>query len=186
MIPRCGSGLAGVKLPLTVIGQDWGSAVLEVVPLCVFHSTTCAGYHSTTNAGRQVALTLQQNDYRFRPDSQDVQFWSGLANHCTILGCLDALVVIPGGVGGPFSVTIAYTYDPFQRLVAADYSTGDYFHYSYDAVGHPVSLRWRGERPLSEDTLAGTNTYDNARAASRAEGEGQSADRGRRRALYLG
>ena len=56
---------------------------------------------------------------------------------------------IPGGVGGPVSVTIDYTYDPLQRLIAADYSTGEFFHYSYDAVGNR----------LTQDTLAGTNTY---------------------------
>ena len=104
-----------------------------------------------------------------------MEFWSGGANHCTIPGCLEALVEIPGGgggavsgathcpipgclealveipggVGGPVSVTIDYTYDPLQRLVAADYSTGEVFHYTYDAVGNR----------LSQDTLAGTNTY---------------------------
>ena len=78
-----------------------------------------------------------------------MQFWSGGANHCTIPGCLEALVEIPGGVGGPVSVTIDYTYDPLHRLTAADYSTGDYFHYSYDPVGNR----------LTQDTLAGTNTY---------------------------
>jgi uncharacterized protein RhaS with RHS repeats len=34
------------------------------------------------------------------------------------------------------SVTITYTYDPLYHLTAADYSTGDYYHYSYDATGN--------------------------------------------------
>ena len=34
------------------------------------------------------------------------------------------------------SQTINYTYDPLGRLTAADYSTGDYYHYTYDAVGN--------------------------------------------------
>jgi YD repeat-containing protein len=34
------------------------------------------------------------------------------------------------------SQTIGYTYDPLGRLTAADYSTGDYYHYTYDAVGN--------------------------------------------------
>jgi hypothetical protein len=43
-------------------------------------------------------------------------------------------------------VTIDYTYDPLYRLTAADYSSGDYFYYGYDAVGnrlqrHFVSFR---------------------------------------------
>ena len=45
------------------------------------------------------------------------------------------------------ATTISYIYDPLYRLTAADYSGGDYFHYTYDAVGNPVSLRSRGERP---------------------------------------
>ena len=37
------------------------------------------------------------------------------------------------------SQTIDYTYDPLGRLTAADYSTGDYYHYTYDAVGNRLS-----------------------------------------------
>ncbi len=46
-------------------------------------------------------------------------------------------------------ITITYTYDALGRLTAADYDSGEYFHYTYDAVGNR----------LTEDTLAGTNTY---------------------------
>jgi RHS repeat-associated protein len=95
-----------------------------------------------------VVFTLPAGDYRFRADYDGVQFWSGLVNHCTIPGCLEALVEIPGRAGA-VSVTIDYIYDPLQRLVAADYSTGEFFHYSYDAVGNR----------LTQDTLAGTNIY---------------------------
>jgi len=51
-------------------------------------------------------------------------------------------------------VTINYTYDPLNRLTAADYSTGDTYHYTYDAVGNR----------LNETThLATTNyLYDDA------------------------
>ena len=34
---------------------------------------------------------------------------------------------------------VDYTYDPLQRLTAADYSTGDFYHYDYDAVGNRLS-----------------------------------------------
>jgi RHS repeat-associated protein/CSLREA domain-containing protein len=36
-------------------------------------------------------------------------------------------------------VTIDYTYDPLRRLTAADYSTGDYDHYTYDPVGNRLT-----------------------------------------------
>ena len=48
-----------------------------------------------------------------------------------------------------YSVVIDYTYDPLQRLIGADYSTGEFFHYSYDAVGNR----------LTQEAPAGTNTY---------------------------
>jgi len=35
-----------------------------------------------------------------------------------------------------FSQTIDYTYDPLYRLTDADYSNGDFFQYTYDAVGN--------------------------------------------------
>jgi RHS repeat-associated protein len=35
--------------------------------------------------------------------------------------------------------TIDYTYDALNRLTAADTSTGDYYHYTYDAVGNRLS-----------------------------------------------
>jgi hypothetical protein len=37
------------------------------------------------------------------------------------------------------AITIDYTYDPLNRLTAADYSTGDYYHYAYDSVGNRLS-----------------------------------------------
>ena len=42
-------------------------------------------------------------------------------------------------------VTITYEYDPLYRLTEANYSTGDYYHYTYDAIGNR----------LSQDTLVG-------------------------------
>jgi RHS repeat-associated protein len=46
-------------------------------------------------------------------------------------------------------VTINYTYDPLYRLTQADYSTGDYYHYAYDAVGNR----------LTETTQLATTNY---------------------------
>ncbi len=39
----------------------------------------------------------------------------------------------------PEPVTIDYVYDPLYRLTAADYSTGEYYHYTYDAVGNRLT-----------------------------------------------
>ncbi len=35
-------------------------------------------------------------------------------------------------------MVISYTYDPLNRLTAADYDSGMYFHYTYDAVSNRV------------------------------------------------
>jgi YD repeat-containing protein len=48
------------------------------------------------------------------------------------------------------TVVISYTYDPLNRLTAADYDDGTYFHYTYDAVGNQ----------LEEDTNGWANEYD--------------------------
>jgi YD repeat-containing protein len=54
---------------------------------------------------------------------------------------------------------IAYTYDPLGRLTAADYADGNFYHYTYDAVGNR----------LSQSTPLGVvdSIYDAARVAHR-------------------
>jgi RHS repeat-associated protein len=53
-----------------------------------------------------------------------------------------------------WTTTYTYTYDPLYRLAGATYSSGEFFEYTYDAVGNR----------LSETTHLGTTTYtyDNA------------------------
>ncbi|HUI87278.1 MAG TPA: DUF6531 domain-containing protein [Anaerolineales bacterium] len=53
-------------------------------------------------------------------------------------------IPIPSG-----PITINYTYDPLNRLTAADYSYGAYYHYTYDSVGNRITL----------DTPGGTTNY---------------------------
>jgi RHS repeat-associated protein len=60
------------------------------------------------------------------------------------------------------TLTITYGYDPLERLTAADYSEGSFFHYAYDAAGNR----------LSETTQAESNvyTYDDANRLASANG----------------
>ncbi|MEJ2710929.1 MAG: RHS repeat protein, partial [Anaerolineales bacterium] len=60
------------------------------------------------------------------------------------------------------TLTITYGYDPLDRLTAADYSDGSFFHYAYDAAGNR----------LSETTQAENNvyTYDDANRLASANG----------------
>jgi len=54
---------------------------------------------------------------------------------------------------------IAYRYDPLNRLIAADYSTGEHFAYRYDAAGNRLILT--ETTPLS-GTVISTHSYDAA------------------------
>jgi YD repeat-containing protein len=79
-------------------------------------------------------------------------------------------IIAQGNPGHP-EVTIDYTYDPLYRLTAADYSSGEYFHYTYDAAGNR----------LSEATREGINTYiyDAAHQITQVDGISYSWDENR-------
>ena len=52
----------------------------------------------------------------------------------------------------PGPITIMYDYDPLNRLTAADYSTGDYYHYTYDTVGNRLSQStFLGSLPMTTE-----------------------------------
>jgi YD repeat-containing protein len=63
-------------------------------------------------------------------------------------------------------VTIDYAYDPLYRLKEANYSTGDYYHYTYDAVGNRLT------EDSSVDGLPSSvaYTYDNANRLTSVDG----------------
>jgi RHS repeat-associated protein len=63
-------------------------------------------------------------------------------------------------------LTIDYTYDPLYRLTAADYSSDEFFHYSYDAAGNR----------LSEATHEGTHQYSYDEAHRITDVDGVSYD----------
>ena len=120
-----------------------------------------------------VILTLPLGNYRFRANKNGQQYFSGLANHCSIPGCVSATITLPvtsgfiGGVkvlatlprwstslspnlsaglqrNGTITTTvIRYIYDPLGRLTDANYSTGESFAYAYDAVGNPAPCTQR-------------------------------------------
>ncbi|HKZ55811.1 MAG TPA: RHS repeat-associated core domain-containing protein, partial [Anaerolineales bacterium] len=68
----------------------------------------------------------------------------------------------PSGAAPAEAATIDYAYDPLGRLVTADYSSGEFFHYSYDAVGNR----------LTQETRKGVNryTYDAANRLTSVDG----------------
>jgi len=116
-----------------------GGAAVEGVKVYAFDGETYTGENGTTDAAGEVVFTLPEGDYRFRADYDGVQFWSNTSDHCAVPGCTEAGVAIPGGLGHE-EITIDYTYDPLNRLTAADYSDETFFHYQYDAVGNRLQL----------------------------------------------
>jgi RHS repeat-associated protein len=137
-IPGCDLVTITVTISLTVTVQSQTGSPYPDLLVYAFDGTTYTGFNGVSDADGQMVFTLPEGSYRFRADYDGVQFWSGEVNHCTIPGCLEALVEIPGGVG-EVNVTIDYAYDPLYRLTAADYSTGEYFWYTYDAVGNRLT-----------------------------------------------
>jgi RHS repeat-associated protein len=147
-IPGCLNASITATIPMTVTVQSQTGSPYPDLPVYAFSGESYTGFNGTSDGDGQVAFTLPEGSYRFRADYDGVQFWSDEVDHCTIPGCLEALVEIPGGVGEVL-VTIDYTYDPLYRLTEADYSTGEYFWYTYDAVGNR----------LTQETHEGANAY---------------------------
>ena len=131
---------------VVVAVADTDGSPREGVPVYAFDGETYTGAHGTTDAAGEAVLELPDGSYRFRADLDGTHFWSGVANHCALPGCAEAGAAAPGGLGHE-EVTIDYTYDPLNRLTAADYASsqgsevdGEYFHYQYDAVGNRLEL----------------------------------------------
>jgi RHS repeat-associated protein len=83
----------GPTVHLTV--ADSSGNLLSGKEVYAFNGETYSGYHQTTNAAGQVAITLPSGDFRFRVDVDGTKFWSGTEDHCTIGQCNNLLVTIP-------------------------------------------------------------------------------------------
>jgi YD repeat-containing protein len=69
-------------------------------------------------------------------------------------------------------VTIDYTYDALYRLTAAEYSTGEVFEYTYDAVGNRLSQTVT----IDETPVTTTYTYDDANRLSQVGAQAYTWD----------
>jgi RHS repeat-associated protein len=106
--------------------------------------------------------------YRFRVDLYGQSYWSGSENTCVLPDCTAQTVTIQAPQGQPAEQEIAYSYDALSRLVAADYDSGVYFHYGYDAAGNRLEA---AEKLAAEvDEVVNTYTYDAANRQTGANG----------------
>ena len=55
------------------------------------------------------------------------------------------------------SLRSGQAYDALYRLTGAEYSTGEYYHYTYDPVGNRLSLTTTGGVVDYEDARISTN-----------------------------
>ncbi len=119
-----------------------------------------------TNEAGQAVLHLAEGRYRFQAEYEGQMYWSGVGDHCQVPGC--STVTMQVGPGADNRQTVNYTYDPLNRLTAAEYADGRSFDYSYDAAGNRLS-----ETALTipgQDPLTNTYSYDDANRLSAVNG----------------
>jgi RHS repeat-associated protein len=66
------------------------------------------------------------------------------------------------------TTAITYSYDPLYRLTAADYDSGEFFHYTYDGVGNRLTQESR--------IASNAYTYDAANRLTSVDGVSQAWD----------
>jgi RHS repeat-associated protein len=139
-IPGCEAdeNLITVTKPVIVTVLDENEDPYIDFEVYAFDGEAPTGYHARTDANGQASVTLPAGNYRFAADIRGTLFWSDDENHCEVPGCESASTAIPGGYEYE-EVTIDYSYDSLYRLTDANYSTGDYYSYTYDAVGNRLS-----------------------------------------------
>ena len=161
-VPQCKTASITVTIPVAVTVTDSESTPLAGLPVYAFDGETYTGYSRTANESGQAVFTLPAGNYRFRTELDGQEFWSDTQNHCAIPGCLDASIQLPTAPSQTLVTTINYGYDALNRLTAADYDSGVFFHYAYDEVGNR----------LNETTDVGSTdyVYDNANRLVEAGG----------------
>ena len=169
-LPGCEGVSLNVSKPVQVTVSGETGYAYEGLSVYAFSGETYSGFSGVTDAEGKLSFTLPEGDYRFRADYDGVQFWSGTENTCTLPGCEEETVVLPGG-SGERRVTIDYTYDALNRLTSAVYSDGTRFEYVYDAAGNVLSALAPVGTSSSETTTT-EYTYDSANQLNTAVEDG--------------
>ncbi len=112
-------------------------------PLAVGGSTTCVGSYTTVTGDVTTGSVTNSATATASDGTQTVT-----SNAATVT------VNYQAPPAGP--ITINYIYDPLNRLTNANYSTDDYYHYTYDAVGN----RKTQETMLGELLINSSYDYD--------------------------
>ncbi|MCS6938871.1 MAG: hypothetical protein NZM94_06345, partial [Roseiflexus sp.] len=124
----------GNRTAITETVQQPGSTatVLDSIFADSFESGNFGAWTSVvTDAGSLTVSTTAalSGTYGLRADVNDANAAFG-SRRSTYIGAVG---------GGATTTTVVYTYDALSRLTDAVYSTGDEFHYGYDAVGNVLT-----------------------------------------------
>ena len=168
-----------VNVPLTVSVVGVDNSPFEGIMVELYKDGILQTNDDLTNENGAVVFTLNDGTYQFAANLSNTLFWS---EPCTMPGCTDQTIVLPGGQSSIAETLISYEYDDLYRLTEANYDNGLYYHYEYDAVGAkhsramhstPKSARVKeseGRNRLTETTPSTSYTYDIANRLTSAEG----------------
>ena len=106
-VPGCEAAEVMVSLPVTIAIQDGGGTPKAGVKVYAFNGAAYTNYSATSDASGNATLTLPLGSYRFRADFNNLQYWSGAANHCTLPGCTSlSLTVGPQMTATPTATSL--------------------------------------------------------------------------------
>ena len=137
-VPLCTADT--ITLPVfgavAVTVQDTGGAPFVGQVVYAFNNTTYTGILATTDGAGVANFNLPAGDYRFATDFNATRYYSDVANHCTVPGCISATITIP--VYGQVTVTVADTNGaPLASQVVYAFDGPTYMNFSTttDAAG---------------------------------------------------
>jgi RHS repeat-associated protein len=133
---------------------------------------TYTGYSGVTDSFGKISFPLFEGSYKFLTEQYGLSFWSDAGVVCTVPTCTTALITVLGSTYTATDTTINYTYDDLNRLTAADYNNGMYYHYEYDAAGN----RLQQVSAFLADPVTTAYTYDDANRLTTAGGQTYSFD----------
>jgi YD repeat-containing protein len=127
---------------------------------------------ATVTAGTNVAYTWAFGDGEMGSGSVVTHTYLDAGVYTAVVTASNSVSVLTATTTVTITQrVITYEYDPLNRLIGAEYSTGESFEYAYDAVGNRTMAT--STTPLS-GTVVTTYTYDIAnRLTDRAVSDGR-------------
>ncbi|PKO16677.1 MAG: hypothetical protein CVU39_07585 [Chloroflexi bacterium HGW-Chloroflexi-10] len=104
-IPGCTNATITVSEPITVSVQNTDGTPQAGMTVVAYNGTTSTGIYKVSDVNGQAVFTLPTGSYRFQTAVNNVAFWSGTSNHCTIPGCTTASITVTK----PVTVTLQNT-----------------------------------------------------------------------------